>query len=149
MTPEQRAEALRLADWVGNKQVENFLRVLAAEPQFPPDYPDGPDREPEPQGEPFAWAVCSINSDSALSLEYTAPWEEAAHDHIFDAIEEDIDGAASWVVRPLYLHPAPAQTPLTDKQIDAITDEEIGNERLLSAYRSYARAIERAIVSKG
>ena len=31
MTPEQRAEALRLADWVGNKQVENFLRAIAAE----------------------------------------------------------------------------------------------------------------------
>ncbi len=60
----------------------------------------------EPQGEPVAWHVCSVNSDGSLSLEFAAPWEELAHEHINDAINEhDIDGAASWVVRPVYTHP--------------------------------------------
>ena len=61
--------------------------------------------------EPVAWHVCSVNSDGSLSLEFAAPWEELAHEHINDAINEhDIDGATSWVVRPVYTHP-PAPQP--------------------------------------
>ena len=56
--------------------------------------------------EPFAWHVCSVNSDGSLSLEHAAAWEEAAHEHINDAItEHDIEGAGSWVVRPAYHAP--------------------------------------------
>lgn len=56
------------------------------------------------QAEPAAWLVCSVNSDGTLSLEHAAPWREAAHEHINDAItEHGIEGAASWVVRPAYL----------------------------------------------
>ena len=69
--------------------------------------------------EPVAWHVCSVNSDGSLSLEFAAPWEEVAHEHINDAINEhDIDGATSWVVRPVYTHPpAPQRKPLTQDQI--------------------------------
>lgn len=69
----------------------------------------------ERQGEavPFAWHVCSVNKDGSLSLEFAAVWEEAAHEHINDAIAEDeIEEAASWVVRPAYHHP-PARQPLS------------------------------------
>lgn len=65
--------------------------------------------KPDTHGEPVAWLVCSVNSDGSLSLEHAAPWEEAAHEHINDAItEHDIEDAASWVVRPAYTSPQPA-----------------------------------------
>lgn len=68
-------------------------------------------------GEPVAWLVCSTNSDGTSSLEYAAPWQEAAHEHINDAItEHGIEDAASWVVRPAYLAAPPA--PLVDKADD-------------------------------
>ena len=52
--------------------------------------------------EPVAWLVCSVNSDGSLSLEHAAAWEEAAHEHINDAINEhDIADASMWVVRPV------------------------------------------------
>lgn len=61
--------------------------------------------------EPVAWHVCSVNSDGSLSLEFAAPWEELAHEHISDAIlDHDIDGAGSWVVRPVYATPQPIAT---------------------------------------
>lgn len=61
-----------------------------------------------PKQEPFAWLVCSVNPDGSLSLEYAAPWREAAHEHINDAItEHGIEEASSWVVRPAYLNPQP------------------------------------------
>ena len=63
MTPSQRTEALRLADILGRfptdqprRDAAALLRTLAAEPQFPPDYPDGPDREPAAEPDDFdAW----------------------------------------------------------------------------------------------
>ena len=64
MNAEQKAEALRLADALSTeyeprpctlRDCEDLLRTLTAEPQFPPDYPDGPDREPEPQVDDAAW----------------------------------------------------------------------------------------------
>ena len=107
MTPTQRAAALRLAEYweadswpgglSGTKMDETaaLLRELAA----------------EPVQEPVAWHVCSVNSDGSLSLEFAAPWEELAHEHINDAINEhDIDGATSWVVRPVYASPQPQST---------------------------------------
>jgi hypothetical protein len=58
--------------------------------------------------QPVAWHVCSYNKDGTLSLEHAAARQEAAHEHINDAITEDgIEEAASWVVRPVYTHPAP------------------------------------------
>lgn len=58
---------------------------------------------------PVAWLVCSKNADGSLSLEHAAAWEEAAHEHINDAITEDeIEGAAEWVVRDAYAAPLPA-----------------------------------------
>ena len=73
-----------------------------------------PTTQPAPQQEalePFAWHVCSVNSDGSLSLEHAAAWEEAAHEHINDAItDHDIEGAGSWVVRPAY-HDAPQPSP--------------------------------------
>jgi hypothetical protein len=58
--------------------------------------------------EPVAWHVCSYNKDGTLSLEHAAAWQEAAHEHINDAItEHGIEEAASWVVRPVYTHPRP------------------------------------------
>lgn len=53
--------------------------------------------------EPVAWLVCSVNKDKSLSLEHAAPWKEAAHEHINDAINEyGVEDAASWVVREVY-----------------------------------------------
>ena len=114
----------------------------------------------EPQGEPVAWHVCSVNSDGSLSLEFAAPWEELAHEHVNDAINEhDIDGAASWVVRPVYASPQPQQTepsqnthppqqrkPLTDYEIDRfwMNRPNLHDGELLPQLRDFARAIERA-----
>lgn len=102
MTPQQRAAALRLIRAFDNERISlpawesvcrqgfALLRELAA----------------EPVQEPVAWHVCSVNSDGSLSLEFAASWEESAHEHINDAINEyDIDGATSWVVRPVYAAP--------------------------------------------
>jgi len=61
------------------------------------------------EGKTFAWLVCSVNKDGSLSLEYAAPWQEAAHEHINDAVAEDIEGAAQWVVRPAFLAPQPQE----------------------------------------
>ena len=92
--------------------------------------------------EPVAWHVCSVNSDGSLSLEFAAPWEELAHEHINDAINEhDIDGATSWVVRPVYTHPpAPQRKPLSDEQIWAIyrSSALTGKEGVLL---NFARAV--------
>lgn len=53
--------------------------------------------------EPVAWLVCSVNKDKSLSLEHAAPWKEAAHEHINDAINEyGLEEAASWIVREVY-----------------------------------------------
>ena len=114
----------------------------------------------QPQGEPVAWHVCSVNSDGSLSLEFAAPWEELAHEHVNDAINEhDIDGAASWVVRPVYASPQPQQTepsqnthppqqrqPLTDYEIDRfwMNRPNLHDGELLPQLRDFARAIERA-----
>lgn len=55
-----------------------------------------------PKTEPVAWHVCSVNGDGTLSLEHACAWEEAAHQHINEAItEHGIEDAASWVVRPV------------------------------------------------
>ena len=95
--------------------------------------------------EPVAWHVCSVNSDGSLSLEFAAPWEELAHEHINDAINEhDIDGATSWVVRPVYTHPpAPQRKPLSDEQIWAIyrSSALTGKEGVLL---NFARAVLKA-----
>lgn len=61
---------------------------------------------PEQRGElpePTAWLVCSVNGDGSLMVEHSTAWEQAANDHINDAINEhDIEDAATWVVRPAY-----------------------------------------------
>lgn len=41
--------------------------------------------------------------------EYTAGWPEACHEHINDAIREDITEAARWVVREYVLPSAPVE----------------------------------------
>lgn len=70
-----------------------------------------PQQQAKPAQEPVAWHVCSVNKDGSLSLEFAAPWKELAHEHINDAINEhDIDGATSWVVRPVYTSPQPQRT---------------------------------------
>lgn len=80
-----------------------------------------PTAQPAPQQEaqkPFAWHVCSVNSDGSLSLEHAAAWEEAAHEHINDAItEHDIEGAGSWVVRPAYHAPQPSPTAQAEDSV--------------------------------
>lgn len=73
---------------------------------------------PVAQGEPVAWLVCGVNKDGSLSLEHAAAWQEAAHEHINDAItEHGIEDAATWVVRPAYTTPQQASTPMTVEQI--------------------------------
>lgn len=60
----------------------------------------------QPEQEPVAYLVCSVNADGSLSLEHAAAWEESAHEHINDAINEyGIAEAAQWVVRPAFVAP--------------------------------------------
>lgn len=93
--------------------------------------------------DPAAWLVCSVNSDGSLSLEHATAWEEAAHEHINDAItEHGIEEAASWVVRPAYVAAPVAQHPQTEPDdetlkerddaedfIDMLLDEVLGTDR--------------------
>lgn len=93
--------------------------------------------------EPVAWLVCSVNSDGSLNLEHATAWEEAAHEHINDAItEHGIEEAASWVVRPAYVAAPVAQHPQTEPDdetlkerddaedfIDMLLDEVLGTDR--------------------
>jgi hypothetical protein len=117
MTPEQKAEALRLADALGPAFAETaaLLRTLAA----------------EPQSKPVAW-ITETECDSLKSGHHTRCLLS-----VFQTVGTSV---------PLYLHPAPARTPLTDAQaerlieiIDANADEsrEPRDMRLI-------RAIERA-----
>lgn len=163
MTPKQREAAERLMEQMGNdhrgydpdfNEAAAILRELLA----------------EPVQEPVAWHVCSVNSDGSLSLEFAASWEESAHEHINDAINEyDIDGATSWVVRPVYaapqqpMHcpkdggecgaggycrPEPQQRkPLSDEQVRQIVVDASTSwafKRDGSTSMRIARAIERA-----
>jgi len=107
------ADMFRTGNPVGNGAGQPaVLAALAA----------APTTQPAPQQEAFAWHVCSVNSDGSLSLEHTAAWEEAAHEHINDAItEHDIEGAGSWVVRPAYHAPQPSPAA----QGDALPREEL------------------------
>lgn len=59
-------------------------------------------------GEPFAWIVCWPDDDGVLHPGFAAAWKDAAHEHINDAISEGVDEASKWVVRPVYIRPAPA-----------------------------------------
>lgn len=73
-------------------------------------------------GEVVAWLVCSVNKDGSLSLEHAAAWEEAAHEHINDAItEHGIEEAAAWVVRPAYTIHQPQPSALPD---DVVKDRD-------------------------
>ena len=150
MNETQRSAAERLADAVMHPEAAALLRELAAGPVV------NQQMTTEPAQEPVAWHVCSVNSDGSLSLEFAAPWEEAAHEHINDAINEyDIDDAASWVVRPVYASPQPQRTeppyaapqqrkPLSADQIrDAVNDHAFWATSKNFIFR-IARAIERA-----
>lgn len=88
-------------------------------------------------GEPFAWHVCSVNSDGSLSLEHAAAWEEAAHQHINDAItEHGILDAASWVVRPAYHSPQP--DPMARAATNLPTSERLRKQfESIASDRSY------------
>ena len=58
--------------------------------------------------EPACWAV--IDPTGGGSVEYTAAWREACHEHIGNMIAEaDMLEAANFLVRPLYARPVPAQ----------------------------------------
>ena len=62
--------------------------------------------QPQQASQPVAWLV--IDEDSMPV--YAAPWKEAAHEHINDAINEhDIAEARNWKVLPAYAHPPAAQ----------------------------------------
>ena len=110
MTPTQREAALRL---IAEFDAQKALRTVHAWPYDVVALL----REllAEQRGEPVAWHVCSVNSDGSLSLEFAARWEELAHEHISDAIlDYDIEGAGSWVVRPVYASPRPVATEPTN-----------------------------------
>ena len=129
--------------WTTEWDLEKRAQELGCPIQYAYAHP--PEAQPAVQGEPVAWHVCSVNSDGSLSLEFAAPWEELAHEHINDAINEhDIDGATSWVVRPVYTHPpAPQRKPLSDEQIWAIyrSSALTGKEGVLL---NFARAVLKA-----
>lgn len=54
---------------------------------------------------------------------------------------------ALWVETPLYTHPPQQRKPLTDEEIDRITDQQWAannHKPVYAAHRAYARAVERA-----
>lgn len=58
--------------------------------------------------DPICWAV--IDPTGGGSVEYTAAWKEACHEHISDMITEaDMPEAANFLVRPLITLPVLAQ----------------------------------------
>lgn len=60
--------------------------------------------------EPVAWLVLDRNG----YVMHAASWEQAAHDHINDAINEhDLKEAADWIVRPCYTTPPLPEAPDT------------------------------------
>ena len=135
--------------WTTEWDLEKRAQELGCPIQYAYAHP--PEAQPAVQGEPVAWHVCSVNSDGSLSLEFAAPWEELAHEHINDAINEhDIDGATSWVVRPVYTHPpAPQRKPLTQDQIMEYVREAgldwyrgwVMSEPPVNRYEEFARAV--------
>jgi hypothetical protein len=98
-----------LAGDISRKEMEQKVAaLLSAAPS---------QQAPVAQGDPVAWLVCSVNKDGSLSLEHAAAWQEAAHEHINDAITEyGIEDAATWVVRPAYTHAQQASEPMTPEQ---------------------------------
>ena len=106
------------------------------------------------QNKPVAWLVLSKSRDGSLSLEYAAAWEEAAHEHIDDAItEHGIEEAGAWSVRPAYLAPSPARewVGLTEQEIAEIVQEAArgaATRRDGTTSQRIARAIEQLLRSK-
>lgn len=159
MTPTQRAAALRLIEFetLPRRLLDIACRVRVNECLFHDDefvddashaLKEAIDLLRELAAEPVAWHVCSVNSDGSLSLEFAAPWEELAHEHINDAINEhDIDGATSWVVRPVYTHPPQQRKPLSDEQLkQAMSDAgvRVFQPGLWDVLLDAGRAIEHA-----
>ena len=60
------------------------------------------------------WVVIDPSDNDSV---YSAPWEEACHEHINEAIGEDIDGASSWVVRRYVLSDEPPATQIADGEV--------------------------------
>jgi hypothetical protein len=82
---------------------------------------------------PAAWIVYSKDRRFVRAC-----WTVQPDANQIEAAEFDGD-----LIVPIYQRPA----PLTDAQIDAVTDAQWGGEQLspYAAYRAYARAIERAL----
>lgn len=64
------------------------------------------------------WVVIDPSDSESV---YSALYEEACHEHINEAIDEDIDGAASWVVRRFVLAPEPEVTSDDGKYIQILS----------------------------
>lgn len=82
------------------------------------------------RAEPVCWAA--IDPSGGGSVEYTAAWREACHEHINDCVSEQImPDAASWIVRPLYDRPtAPAKREqLTEDEKYALIKKHLGLDR--------------------
>lgn len=75
--------------------------------------------------EPACWAV--IDPIGGSSVEYTAAWREACHEHIGSMITEaDMPEAANFLVRPLYANPVPAQAvPTGERQAVPLEDWQL------------------------
>ena len=107
-----------------------------------PDGPDWPMRKaiyaamlaaaPEVQAEPVAWELRKGKTDRVL-LEIT---NDASRAHQWKCSLEE--------VVPLYTAPQPAKQPLTEEEIDAISDDHRDWTHQIGAFRNFARAIEAA-----
>ena len=71
-----------------------------------PPLPTAPAQTPEPDAEPVAWQLMSHNGP--------ASWIR---------INPPIDNVEEW--RPLYAHPAPAQTPMSEEQKQAVLARDL------------------------
>ena len=71
-------------------------------------------------------------------------WCDQYESHI-DGLRHYSDGGAREI--PLYTAPQPKREPLTDEDIDQVTDTQWASNNhkpIYAAHRAYARAIERA-----
>ena len=136
--PEPREPSGRGARWFTAGQMHAYARAAIAA-----------DRAAMPVAqqaqEPDCWGVFSEDGP-----EYIAPWKDAAHEHINDAIAAGLPEAARWTVQPLYAAPAAPQAPakaLTEERIELLANRHMLETRAewrMSDLYQFARAIERA-----
>ena len=100
----------------------------------------------QPQEPTTIWVVCSGAPDGSLIPEFAAPWREAAHEHINDAMDRGDEDASTWVVRQFHSRPQPLRS-LSDDEIIELSDP-YGRFEFGYLYGPLRLAFARAIEAK-